>query len=380
MTTRSRLIAASLASAAAVLLGVLAAWPIYRDPWLLVPAAVALAAGVGVAALAARRRWPGPAAALALFVVFALTVVPVAVPQSLRPFPLAPLRGIADGVAAVVLGWKQLLTLTLPVGTYQTMLVPAYLVLLLTVFLTTWIALRAGRFAPFAAFPLLAPVAFGTVFGSSAVSAPLHLGPFTISAPHELALWAGAALLGAVWVVATAGAGRRAALRLGRAESATASRGRAVRVLVGVVTLAIAVAVSLALAPALDRGARAVPRDRIDPELVIREQASPLAGYRAYKRDALFEEELFAVDAGAEPPGDCGSPCSTRTTGSTSTSVPMRPAGSPASRAETGSNGRRRWPCGSGRGTRASGRRPPSWAACPCSTGRGRPNSPMPST
>ncbi|WP_162231046.1 hypothetical protein, partial [Leucobacter musarum] len=54
------------------------------------------------------------------------------------------------------------------------------------------------------------------VFGASQTSAPLHLGPLTIVAPREIAIWLVAALLAAVWVAWTSGADRRAALRLGR--------------------------------------------------------------------------------------------------------------------------------------------------------------------
>ena len=104
--------------------------------------------------------------------------------QPISPFKLAEewlpkkaknaIRGLYGiiGVAAIVLGWKQLLTLTLPVGTYQAIMVPAYLVFLVVAFVATLIAVRAKRFAALAAFPLVAPVAFGTIFGSSAVSAP----------------------------------------------------------------------------------------------------------------------------------------------------------------------------------------------------------------
>src|SRR5690606_20541805 len=104
----------------------------------------------------------------------------------------------------------------LPVGDYQTMLVPAYLVFLATAFAVTAIALRAGRLAPLAVIPLALPVAFGTVFGSSELSAPLRLGPVTVQAPREVGLWIAAGLLGTAWVWWTAGAERRAALRRGR--------------------------------------------------------------------------------------------------------------------------------------------------------------------
>ena len=238
-----------------------------------------------------------------LFVAFVVTVVPVAVPQSFERMPAGLLRGLLDGVAGIVLGWKQLLTLTLPVGTYQAVLVPAYLVFLLSAFAAAAIALRAGRFAPLAALPLALPVAFGTLFGASAVSRSLSFGSLTIAAPRELGLWIAAAALGALWVWYSAGAERRAALRRGRlpGEQRLAA-GRLLRSGVGVATVVVSLLAGLALAPLLDSGARQVPRDRIDPEVVLRERSSPLASFRAWKRDATLDVQVFEVSSDAGLP------------------------------------------------------------------------------
>lgn len=302
MTSRVKTLGASAAAILALLLGVLAAWPIYRTWWLLVPAAVGLIVGVGVAVLGARRL-SGLATAGALLVAFVLTVVPVALPQSFERLPLGLMRGLLDGVAAVVLGWKQLLTLTLPVGTYQAVMVPAYLVFLLSAFLATTIALRAGRFAPLAAFPLMMPVAFGTVFGSSVVSAPLKFGPLSVAAPRELGLWIAAAGLGAAWVWFSSGAERRAALRRGRTPgTGNVNRGRVFRAGLGVSAVVVSLIAGLAIAPALGAGERQVPRDRIDPEIVLRERPSPLASYRSWKQNGSFDTEMFSVSSSGAMP------------------------------------------------------------------------------
>lgn len=304
MTPRARLVAAAVASGLAVAIGALAAWPIYQTFWLLVPAATGLVLGVGLAALAAFRRWSALVTAAVLLVAFALTVVPAAMPQSFAHLPMGPLRGILDGLVAVALGWKQLLTLALPVGTYQTMLVPAYVVFLLASFTATTLALRAGRLAPLAAFPLLLPVAFGTIFGSSELSAPLRLGPATVHAPREVGLWIAAGLLGAAWVWWSAGAERRAALRRGRmAGEPRLSGGRALRGGIAAATVVIGLIAGLLAAPALAVGARDVPRDRLDPEIVVRERPSPLAAYRVWKRDDALDAVLFEIDADAGAEG-----------------------------------------------------------------------------
>jgi hypothetical protein len=298
LTPVVRLLGGLSAAAASLVLGVLAAWPIYQTSWLWLVAAVALVLGGGIAWARARWRIRFPVLAAIVLGVFALTAVPVAVPESLT---IGPLRGLLDGLAAVALGWKQLLTLALPVGTYRTVLVPAYVVLLATALLVTVIAQHPGRRSAFAAIPMLAPVAFGTVFGASQTSAPLHLGPLTIVAPREIGIWLVAALLAAVWVAWTSGADRRAALRLGRVAGDRRSGGIA-RAFTGAAILVVVLAAGAILAPVLDADARAVPRDRIDPEIVIRDRPSPLAAYRSAKRDDTIDRTMFTVQ------GDRGLP------------------------------------------------------------------------
>lgn len=300
MSARARIGAAFLAALATLVLGVFAAWPIYDTAWLWIVAAAALVIGAG--AVLAQARWRlGFVVFIAILVgLFALTVLPVAVPTALANDPV---RGLIEGFAAVALGWKQVLTLDLPVGTYQTVLVPAYVVFLTSVVLIFVLALRPRLTAVFAAVPMLVPVAFGTVFGASVVSAPLHMGPFTVVAPREIGLWLAAALCAAVWIGWIAGAKRRAALRLGRAEGeSTRTRGAVARGMLGAAGVVIALIAGVALAPVLDSGTRAVARDRVIPEIVVKEAPSPLAAYRSAKRDGAIDEPLFSVaSSGALP-------------------------------------------------------------------------------
>ncbi|MDI6022576.1 transglutaminase domain-containing protein [Leucobacter sp. UT-8R-CII-1-4] len=298
MTALSRRIGAVLAALLATVLGVLAAWPIYQSVALIIAGATGLVIGLAIAMFSAKRMGMFSAAGL-LFAAFVLTVVPVAVPQALDRMPEGLLRGLIDGVAGIVLGWKQLLTLTLPVGSYQAVLVPAYLVFLLSTFLAASIALRSEKRAALAAIPLLAPVAFGTVFGSSVLSQSVAIGPINIVAPRELALWCVAAALGAAWVWFAAGAERRAALRRGRDVSERRSGGKTLRAVFASGTVLVAIALGLAIAPGLGDAGRQVPRDSIDPEILLRERTSPLAGYRGWKSDEKIDASLFSVALGA---------------------------------------------------------------------------------
>lgn len=287
-------LAGVVASAVALSLGVLAAQPIYRTPWLWLVALVALV--LGTTLVWARDKWrlSPPVVVAALLGAFVVTVVPVAVPQSLNA---GFLTGLLDGLAAVALGWKQLLTLTLPVGTYRTVLVPFYLVALVTVVLIMLLSGRSRRVAVFAAVPMLLPVAFGTVFGAADVSPSLSWGALSIAAPRETLLWLCAALVAAVWIAWTAGSDRRAALRLGRAAGESpVRRGSLARGGVGALILVGCLAAGALLAPVFDTGARAVPRDAVDPALVVRDRPSPLASYRNSKRDAAIDQVFFSVE------------------------------------------------------------------------------------
>lgn len=269
-----------------------AAWPIYQTPrvWVLVGIAAATAGGLVWAGL--RWRW-GATAAAALLLGFVALLVPLAVPDALGADPQRLLRGLGDGLGAVALGWKQILTLTLPLGEYQAVLVPLLVTVYLAAAAAVWLALRSARSAVWAAFPALAGVAFGTLLGPAELSEPLTFGPATIAAPRELALWGAAGLLIALWIGWTSGAARRAALRLGRGPG---SRSRGLRRgAVGAGIVLVALAAGAAVAPALATSPRVVPRDRIDPVIVVREQTSPLASYRLSKRDAALTAPLFRV-------------------------------------------------------------------------------------
>lgn len=303
-------------------LAVCAAWPIYETARLWTVAGLAAVCVFAIVWLGVRFRW-GAMTLVALAVAFLVMVLPLGVPSALAGGPLGWLRGLGDGLAAVALGWKQLLTLSLPLGSYQTVLVPFLLVVCVSVAGSAALMLRGGRWAPFAALGFVLPVMFGTVFGSSAVSAPLHIAGITVAAPRELALWIAAFSAAIAWVAWSSGRDRRAALRRGRmadamldssAEGESADprpltgrgavrRNTIVRGVVAGLTVAAALAGALVIAPIVTQGARTVPRDAIDPELVVRDTVSPLTAYRAWKRDATLQAELFAVtgDDGALP-------------------------------------------------------------------------------
>ncbi|MFD2773409.1 hypothetical protein ACFSWE_04495, partial [Leucobacter albus] len=212
-------VAPALTVAPVPVLAALAAWPIYETPTLWLVTGIAALVAFATVWLGVRLRW-GAMTLVALALGFLVLLLPLGVPGALAGGPLGWLRGLGDGIAAVALGWKQLLTLALPVGTYQTVLVPVLTVVFVAVAAATALVLRGGRWAPVAGVAYVLPVLFGTVFGSSAVSAPLRLGGITVAAPRELALWLAAVGAAVAWVAWSSGRARRQALKRGREADA----------------------------------------------------------------------------------------------------------------------------------------------------------------
>jgi hypothetical protein len=273
-----------------------ALWPIYRSPSLVILVAVALLVGSAIAILGTYYRWPAWALMLATAGAFLAVGVPVAVPTQARFGILPTLEGLRDLLAGVALGWKQLLTITLPVGDYQALLVPALVLVLLTVVLGLSIALRARSreaavFAPIVLF-----------FVATA------LGPNYPSRPLDVPI----ALLIAVlfWLVWCRWYRRRAAVRLLAADSVTTAGipadggapadGSAAGIrtalsagLILVIASAAAIGVAGVLPPTADR---TVLRTSIEQPFDPRNYVSPLSGFRKYLQPALADTVLFDVN------------------------------------------------------------------------------------
>ncbi|MBN9605856.1 MAG: DUF4129 domain-containing protein [Actinomycetales bacterium] len=276
------------------------AWPIYAGPRLVLVAAVGTAIGIGSALLPALTGRPGWLTPLLAAVGYLAAVVPVAVPSALGA-PPAVLGGLRDGVLGLVVGWKQLLTLALPLGEYQAVLVPFFGLVTGGSLLAAWLIVRERRATPLAAGVVLVLVAFGLVFGSSETSASWTLAGWRLPAVREIALVGAVVVLSVGWLVGRARLRRRRAMRAVQA-SAGVRPGSATRVLrarrrlVAAVLVLVAVATGLALAPLAEAAtARQALRDRVDPYLVLQRQPSPLSAYRAAFQGAAYGETLFTV-------------------------------------------------------------------------------------
>ncbi len=288
-----------------VALATASAWEIYRTPRLVVVALAGTAVGVGAVLLARALRWPGWSIPPAAAAGYLLLVVPIAIPSALGS-PVEVLRGVRDGVVGVVLGWKQLLTLSLPLGEYQAVLVPFFVLVVAGTALAAFLIVREGPGTGAAAGVVVVLVAFGVLFGAADTVAAPAVGGFRLPAAREVLLGLGLVLLSVLWLVVRARLRRAAALRVAQAQSASVRQGRenlALRVrrqVAAGMLVAVALAAGLAAAPVAEGIApRQALRDDVDPMLVVQRQPSPLAGYRAWFTDAGLGAELFAVSGAA---------------------------------------------------------------------------------
>jgi transglutaminase-like putative cysteine protease len=267
-------------------------WPVYRDPWYIVVAVGAVASATAVALIGARFRWPSFAVLLVAFVVFLVSGVPLAVPGRAIAGVLPSWEGILDLLSGVAHGWKQLLTITLPVGDYQALLVPAYLLLFGATLTSVTIAARA-RFPELAVIPHVVAFLIAIAFGPDQVPwpAPLAIGMLVIVL---------AFLIGHRW------RRRRDAIRTlaratpdaeGRPLETAGGAALGIRTVVaGGLILAVASAASIgatSLVPVT--GQRDVLRTAVEQPFDPRDYPSPLAGFRRYLREDRVDDVMLRV-------------------------------------------------------------------------------------
>lgn len=259
-------------------------WPIYRDPSFVVLAVVALAIAVTLGLVSTLGRWPASGVILAASAAFIVVGVPLAVPSRTVYGVLPEPQGLLDLVAGVALGWRQLVTIDLPVGNYQALLVPALVILLAGPLVTLSIALRTGVGELAAAVPLAAlPLAIG--LGAERVALPISTA---ISLAAVLLLWM------AVW------RRHRRRASLGAAAATADSRWAGVRAIATALVLVLvaggAGAGAVALLP--PAGERTVLRTIVERPFDPLKQPSPLAAYRASFADEVVEAPAVTI-AGA---------------------------------------------------------------------------------
>lgn len=268
-------------------------WPIYESTAFIILVAVTIPLGTAIAIIGAVWRWPAFVVLLVTVAVFLAVGVPLAVPSKAQGGVLPTLDGLVDLVAGVALGWKQLVTITIPVGSYQALLVPALVLILGTVVVGLSVSIRAR----YGELGVVAPVVLFIV-GTA-------IGPTYPERPIVIAVALFAIVL--LWLVWFRWYRRRAAIRVllqgasgsdeVRPEGAWAGlRAAFAAALILALASTAAVASATILPPTSDRTVlRTVVVRPFDPQ----DYVSPLAGFRSFWQPetvgtALFETEGIA--------------------------------------------------------------------------------------
>lgn len=283
--------------------GAVAAWPIYASPSYVIMLAASVVVALGISALGL---WRGLSAFTILLITigaYLLLGVPLAVPSALGNLGSLGSSWV-QFATATVFGWKQLVTVTIPVGTYQALLVPAFLLALFGSVAGFSLAWRSSRLY-FLAVPAVAALAlFGLAFGSSSQSDETRVLWFSVT-PREFVLGLVTLLIALAFLLWRARVARHNALRAGSAAVIRQQRGNVAgtvrRGALAVIMLLVAVVAAAAVLPGLDANDRQVLRTAIDPEITLSEYTSPLSQYRGYFGADSYDEELFAVSG---DPGD----------------------------------------------------------------------------
>jgi len=273
-------------SAVATAVAAAAFWPTYRTGDLVLMVVVTIVLGVAIGLVGALFRASTTVVAGTSVVVFIVFGVPLAVPSEAIAHVLPSVRGLVDLVVSVALGWKQLVTVSAPVGSYAALLVPAYLAVLAVAVTTTTIALRAHR----RAFAVLPPLVLFVV--------AIVLGPSRVDAVPQLALALALVVVTVGWLMVVRSSGDRAALReladapIASVHGLRAARGGAAALAVLVAATMLGGAAAVALPAAAPRQvARTVTQPPFDP----RDYPSPLSAFRSYLEEPKASEPMITV-------------------------------------------------------------------------------------
>ncbi|ODT39264.1 MAG: transglutaminase [Microbacterium sp. SCN 70-200] len=293
-----RIVAGSLYVALTVALATVAAWPIYRLGSFLILVTASALLGAGIATLVTWRRLGGWAVVGLLAAVMLVAGVPLAVPSRMGG-ATSFVRGVGELGAGLVVGWKDLLTVDLPVGSYRNLLVPALVVFLVGTTLALLFAWRRDGWSAAAVPVAVAMTGFGLLFGRTEVSAPLSLGPLQLPAPVETTVGIGTLGAGVLWLSWRSRDARVRALRTAAASSGVRLRRLRTadlrRAGLGVGMVAVAAVFALAVPAAASSASRTVLREATGPRVEISQAVSPLVAYRSLFSDARLEQVLFSA-------------------------------------------------------------------------------------
>ena len=263
-------------------------WPVYQSAEFVVTVVVTVLVGTVLGVAGAVLRLSSFAVLLVTVAAYLLLGVPLAVPSGALWGVLPTLDGLRQLVVGTALGWKQLLTISLPVGSYEALLVPLFVLLLVVSVVGTSVALRTRRGELAIAGPVVVHLA-GIVLGPEDAVLPRVAGLALLTTCVAWFVW---------WrlrrrrLAVDALAGGRPSGSTGHGHGTVAGRAVAGTVLTLAVAASTAVgAVALLPSPSDRVVARSLVAQPFDP----RDEVSPLTRFRVYEQEPLVDDEVFRV-------------------------------------------------------------------------------------
>lgn len=252
--------------ACAVLVSLVPLWPVYDTPAALVAVLGGAILGGLIAWMSSRRTWSVLRTGIVTVLACVVFGVPLAVPTAALWGIVPTIPGLLSLLSGAVLSWKQLVTIMPPVGNYEALLVPAYLLSLFGVLLAVSLSLRIPRQSGWSSSAALVPV---VTLGTS-----IWLG--TGRGFATIVVSAAVFILIALWF---------ASAKRGLARSGLRS--------IGIVAVATIVSSSVLLVvPVTDRS---VWRNSIEQPFVLQDGTSPLSEYRAFVTGEYATTQLLTV-------------------------------------------------------------------------------------
>lgn len=252
--------------ALAVVVSLVPLWPVYQSPAFFVAVLGGAILGGLIAWISALRSWSVLRTTIVSILAIVICGVPLAVPTAALFGILPTLPGLLTLLSGFVLSWKQLVTIMPPVGAYEALLVPAFLLavagVLLAVSLSMRIRTRSGWSSSAAIVPVLT------------LGVSMWLG--TVQGFATIVVSAAVFVLIAVWFASAKKGVSRSGLRA-----------------LGIVSLATVVSSAIVLVvPITDRS---VWRNTIEQPFVLREGTSPLSEFRAFVTGEYATTDLLTV-------------------------------------------------------------------------------------
>lgn len=271
---------------AATAIAATAFWPIYRSRQLVVLVIVTILVGAAIAILGRVLRLPAYLVAIIGTVAYLVFGVPLAVPDRALAGWLPSVNGVLDLLAGTALSFTQLLTVSLPAGSFRALLVPAFLIVLVTVIVSVSITLRARRPEVATLGPILvlvSAIALGPTGGFASI--PISLALLSVL----LTFLAVERRFRRAPLIANTAPGGQRPRRGYPSRTFTAFLG-------GLVLTAVATGGAAAMSGVVSPGGpRAVLRSAVVHPFDPRDYPSPLSGFRSYLQGAAAASPMLTV-------------------------------------------------------------------------------------